>query len=84
MGAHSSRPFVTAGPTFRPSGNRNSTNPSSFGLTAGVGWQIPVKRLTFEPTLRYVRWRTDPPAELAPAATRRDQLQAMLSIRFRL
>jgi hypothetical protein len=84
FGSHSSRPLVTAGPAFRPSGNRNSTNPSSFGLTAGLGWEIPVKRLTFEPTLRYVRWGADPPAERAPASTRRDQLQAMLSIRFRL
>lgn len=84
FGSHSSRPLVTVGPTFRPSGNRNSTNPSSFGVTAGVGFEIPAKRLTFEPTLRYVRWRADPPAESAPASTRRDQLQAMLSIRFGL
>ena len=84
FGSHSSRPLVTAGPTFRPSGNRNSTNPSSFGVTAGVGFEIPAKRLTFEPTLRYVRWRADPPALFAPASTRRDQLQAMLSIRFGL
>lgn len=84
FGSRSSRPLVTAGPTFRPSGNRNNTNPSSFGLTAGLGWEIPVKRLTLEPALRYVRWRTDPAAELAPASTRRDQLQAVLSIRFRL
>ena len=78
------RALVSAGPTFRPSGNRNRTNPSSFGLTAGVGWEVPAKRLTFEPTLRYVRWRADPPAEFAPASTHRDQLQAMLSIRFGL
>jgi hypothetical protein len=84
FGSRSLRPLVTAGPTFRPSGNRNSTNPSSFGVTAGVGFEIPAKRLTFEPALRYVRWRTDSPAEFAPASTRRDQLQAMLSIRFGL
>lgn len=82
--SRSSRPLVTAGPTFRPSGNRNSTHPSNLGVTAGVGFEIPVKRLAFEPTLRYVRWRTDPPAEFSPASTRRDQLQAMLSIRFGL
>ncbi len=84
FGSYSLRPLVTAGPTFRPSGNRNSTNPSSFGVTAGVGFEIPAKRLTFEPILRYVRWRADPPTERAPAATRSDQLQGMLSIRFGL
>jgi hypothetical protein len=84
FGSRTIRPLVTAGPTFRPSGNRNSTNPSSFGATAGAGFEVRAKRLTFEPVLRYVRWGKDAPVEHSPASTRSDQLQAMLSIRFGL
>ena len=82
FGSRASRPLLTGGPTYRPSGNRNGTNPSTFGFTAGVGWEISSGRLRLEPTLRYVRWQTDSPVEYAPASTRRDQLQAMLSIRY--
>jgi hypothetical protein len=82
FGSGATRPLVIAGPAFRAAGNRNSTNPSTFGVIAGVGWEIPVGRLRFEPTLRYARWRTDQPDEFAPASTRRDQVEMVLAIRY--
>jgi hypothetical protein len=82
LGSGALRPLVIAGPSFRASGNRNSTNPSMFGLTAGVGWEISAGPLRFEPTLRYARWRTDISDEYTPAGTRHDQVQMLLSIRY--
>jgi hypothetical protein len=82
FGSGALRPLVIAGPSFRASGNRNSTSPSMFGFTAGVGWEISAGPLRLEPTLRYARWRTDISDESAPAGTRRDQVQILLSIRY--
>jgi hypothetical protein len=82
FGSGASRPLVMAGPAFRVAGNRNSTHPSTFGVTAGAGWEIRAGRLTFEPALRYVRWQTDTPDEFTPASTRHDQVEAMFAIRY--
>lgn len=53
------RPFVEGGPSFRASGNLNSTRPSKAGLTAGLGLQIPVGGFRVEPRVRYTRWSRD-------------------------
>jgi len=53
------RPFVEAGPSFRLSGNLHATNPSRYGITAGLGAEKQVRGLKIAPVLRYTRWAAD-------------------------
>lgn len=76
------RPFVAVGPSFRVSGNHNSTNPSTPGFTAGGGVEFHHWRMAFAPTLRFVHWAKDDPAENSPASTNRNHVQILLSISF--
>lgn len=80
--AGSIRPFVTAGPSFRSSGNRNSTNPSIVGATTGAGVEWRHGRFSISPALRYSRWQQDAPSERSPATSNKNQLHALVSIRF--
>ena len=51
------RPFAEAGPSFRASGNlQSSVPPSSFGFTAGAGIEKQAGRIRIAPALRYTRW----------------------------
>ena len=57
---HGVRPFVEAGPSFRTTGNLNSANPSHYGVTAGLGVELPVGGFRITPAVRYTRWAADP------------------------
>lgn len=72
-------PFFAGGPSFRTAGNLNGTNPSSAGVTGGVGLTIPWKAIRIEPTVRYTRWRQDPLGG-SPARTRPDQVEFLLGV----
>ena len=50
------RPFIEGGPAFRTSQDDLSTQPSQFGVTAGVGAAVHFGKLRVAPTLRYTRW----------------------------
>lgn len=52
-------PFVEGGPSFRTAGNLNGTDPSHYGGTAGVGFDVHVGILNISPVLRYTRWSGD-------------------------
>jgi hypothetical protein len=52
-------PFLEGGPSFRTAGNLNGTNPSHYGGTAGVGFDLRVGALNISPALRYTRWAAD-------------------------
>lgn len=47
------RPFVEGGPAFRTSQDDRSTQPSQFGLTAGVGAAVHFGKLRVAPAIRY-------------------------------
>jgi hypothetical protein len=52
------RPFLEAGPSFRPAGT--STGIAHTGITVGAGVSLPVHSVTIAPALRYTRWREAP------------------------
>jgi hypothetical protein len=75
------RPFIEGGPSFRTAGNLNGTNPSHFGMSAGVGVEAHWLGLDFAPTLRYTRWAWDDPnRSFGSPSTRPDQLELLLSV----
>lgn len=54
------RPFVSGGPSFRPSGNLNGRPPSKFGGTVGGGFERRLREnIVIAPTFRYTRWQED-------------------------
>ena len=77
------KPFVEVGPSFRSSGNLNSTLPSSHGFTAGMGVEAHVRKLRIAPQIRYTRWARDrvSPFSFAPS-TASDQAELLVAISF--
>lgn len=74
-------PFLEAGPSFRATGNLNGTNPSHYGVTAGAGVELHVKKLDIAPVLRYTRWAED--SQSTPvyyAKSRPDQLELAVGL----
>ena len=56
-GIRGARLFSEAGPSFRASGNlQTSIPPSHYGFTAGAGIEKRAKRIGIAPALRYTRW----------------------------
>ena len=56
-GVRGARLFSEAGPSFRASGNlQSSTPPSRYGFTAGAGIEKRAKRIGIAPALRYTHW----------------------------
>jgi hypothetical protein len=56
-GVRGTRLFGEAGPSFRASGNlQSSIPPSWYGFTAGAGIEKRAKRIGIAPALRYTRW----------------------------
>jgi hypothetical protein len=51
------RPFLTAGPSFRPAGS--GTGLSHAGVTAGGGVEFQAGGLRIAPTVRYTHWATN-------------------------
>lgn len=74
------QPVLEAGPSFRLSGNLNGANPSSFGFTAGGGFQTFYQALKLSPALRYMRWAED--SNPYPWAFRTGQNQVELLVSF--
>jgi hypothetical protein len=70
------RPFIEAGPSFRTAGNLNSSNPSHFGVSAGLGAETQWRSVRIAPRVRYTRWAADPSWVLA--RTRSDQLEFLV------
>ena len=66
-------PFLEGGPSFRATGNLNSSRPSHFGVTAGVGVEAAWRRLRIAPRVRYTRWAED--SRYAGVRTRSDQVE---------
>jgi hypothetical protein len=58
FGAGKLRLFTEAGPSFRAAGNLNFY-PSHYGASAGIGVEMPWRRLNIAPVLRYTRWAPD-------------------------
>ena len=56
-GIRGARLFSEAGPSFRASGNlQSSIPPSTYGFTAGAGIEKRAKSIGIAPALRYTRW----------------------------
>ena len=72
-------PFVEVGPSIRTSGNLNGANPSRFGITTGIGMELPARRLTLAPTLRFTHWATD---AMSGTRTHANQAELVLGVRF--
>jgi hypothetical protein len=56
---HRVMPFVEAGPSFRTAGNLNGTDPSHYGITAGVGAEVRAAKWIISPRVRHTRWARD-------------------------
>jgi len=74
------RPFLEGGPSFRATGNLNSSDPSHFGVTAGAGVEAAWRRLRIAPRVRYTRWAED--SRRADVRTRSDQVEFLLGIGY--
>ncbi len=59
-------PFLEAGPSFRTITNPNTSDPSSHGVTAGVGAEFLIKGFRIAPVVRYTRWAVDGRGALSP------------------
>lgn len=77
------KPFIEAGPSFRLAGNLNGTNPSHFGITAGIGVETQWRRLKISPVVRYTRWREDSkPYNLLDTYIKQDQVELLFGFSF--
>jgi hypothetical protein len=65
------KPFMEAGPSFRPAENREQT-----AVTAGAGFELPLRTMRLSPSLRYSRWGYNGKY----VGANRDQLQFVLGI----
>ena len=68
-------PFVEAGPSLRPW--LYSQGDAHAGVTAGAGFRITSRRITFEPAVRYTRWGT--PRLNFPRA-KSDQIELLIGL----
>jgi hypothetical protein len=76
-------PFIEVGPSFRVASNLNSTNPSQYGTTVGVGQDIRMRRFKIAPAVRYTRWVADGPQRTSPPIlTRLNQVELLVGISF--
>jgi hypothetical protein len=74
------KPFATLGPSFRTHGTPLGAQPSSFGITAGLGVELNAGPFYFAPTVRYTRWGAD---NLPFRPTVRDQVEVLGGIGYR-
>ena len=74
------RPFLEAGPSFRTQEDAGATEPSQFGLSAGVGVAFHLGRIRIAPTVRYTRWKHE--AIYPKYATKPDQIEFLTSIAY--
>ncbi len=74
------KPFVTAGPSFRTAGNLNTSDPSHFGMTAGLGFDAAIHRVKISPTVRYTRWAADKVDNRSQTETLRNQVELLVGL----
>lgn len=74
------KPLIELRPSFGSSGNLNSTAPSVYGGTAGIGVEVPVGRLKIAPVLRYTHWAAD--GECLQPRTKRNQVELLVGLSF--
>ena len=80
-------PFVEGGPSLRKAGNTNGYNPSSYGFTAGAGWETRAGPARLAPQVRYTRWARDRQLSYATpeydgSRTASNQLEILLGLSF--
>jgi len=76
-------PFVEGGPSFRVAGNLNSSNPSHYGFTFGVGGDVRLRLLRISPGIRYTHWGADGPPRVFPLTlTRQNQVELLVGFSF--
>lgn len=74
------RPFLAVGPSFRTQEDAGATEPSQFGISAGVGAAFHLGRFRFAPALRYTRWARE---SIYPRyATKPDQVEFLTSLAY--
>jgi hypothetical protein len=71
------RPFLEAGGSYRTTGNKNGSNPSHLGITAGAGVELRWRALKIAPAIRYTRWQKDDP-RYSPTLSRPDQIELIV------
>ena len=76
------KPFIDAGPAFRYSYALSYTNPSSHGLTAGLGVEAHLWRLKIAPQFRYLRRARDQNVPRLALTTVTDQVEFLTAITF--
>jgi hypothetical protein len=74
------RPFLEGGPSFRSTGNLNSSEPSHFGVSAGGGVETEWRRLRIAPRVRYTRWAED--TWVPRVRTRSDQVEFLVGFSY--
>lgn len=74
------RPFLAVGPSFRTQEDATATEPSQFGISAGVGAAIRLGRFRLAPSVRYTRWGRE---DISPRyATKPDQVEFLTSFSY--
>jgi len=77
------KPFVELGPSFRPTGNLNNSDPSHYGVTGGAGVEAYMRKLRVAPTVRYTRWAADNRVRVSPQQfTTLNQLELLVGVSF--
>lgn len=72
------RPFLEVGPAFRTQEDASATEPSQFGISAGVGAAFHLGPFRLAPSLRYTRWARE---SIYPRyATKPDQIELLTAI----
>lgn len=79
------RPFLALGPSFRLPKEIGSAWLGKYGLTAGLGVEIPLKRIKIAPPVRYTHWGPDRPRVAGAQANSgifRNQTQFLVGVLF--
>jgi hypothetical protein len=77
------RPFLEGGPSFRSAGNLNQTNPSNYGVSAGLGIEGRWRVHSLAPSIRYTRWAKDRYPSSYDVQTRSDQVEFQFRVIWR-
>jgi hypothetical protein len=72
--------FLEGGPSFRSAGNLNSSDPTHFGVSAGLGVEAQWRPLRVAPRVRYTRWAEDSPN--LDVRTRSDQVEFLVAFSY--
>ncbi len=74
------RPFLEGGPSFRTQEDASATEPSQFGISAGIGATFHLGPFRLAPSLRYTRWARE---SIYPRyATKPDQIELLTAISY--